>query len=135
MQEKSTTHLSRREREIVDIIYRLGEASAEQVRMEMIDPPGNASVRVHLRILMEKGVLTFRKEKQRFVYTPVVSALEARRSAMNRLIDTFFGGSATKAVAAMLSMSREDLTGEDMDLLAQLIERAKIEETNESDLD
>lgn len=135
MDDKKSVRLSRREREIMDIIYRLEEASAEQIRAEMPNPPGNASVRVHLRILKEKGILTYRKEKQRFVYSPVVPSQEARRSAMDRLIYTFFGGSATKAVTALLSMTSERLTPTDIDQLSKLIEQAKHEEHNEHDAD
>ena len=124
MPEPGPRHLSRREREIMDIVYRLGEASAEQIRAEMPDPPGNASVRVLLRILREKGHLAHRRDKQRYVYYPVVPVQEARQSAMRGLINTFFGGSARTAVAAMLSMTHEELSEEDFDALTNTVEEA-----------
>ncbi len=109
--------LARRERQIMDIIFRLGEASAEEVRSLLPDPPGNATVRRQLSILEEKGILQHRQEGQVFIYSPTVPHEEASRSAIQHMIDTFFEGSMPKAVAAMLSISGNELTGEEIEEL------------------
>lgn len=109
--------LARRERQIMDIIFRLGEASAEEVRSRLPNPPGNATVRRQLSILEEKGILQHRQEGQVFIYRPTVPHEEASRSAIQHMIDTFFEGSMHKAVAAMLSISGNELTKEEIEEL------------------
>src|SRR5262245_30408321 len=96
--------LSRREREVMDIVYRLGRATAADVRAEMPEPPTEAAVRTTLRILVRKGRLTHRYDGPRYVYSPTVEPEAARRSAFRHLLDTFFGGSARGAMAALLEM-------------------------------
>src|SRR5688572_20627761 len=97
--------LSRRERQIMDIVYRLGSTTAAEVLESLPDPPGYSAVRAMMRILEEKGHLTHRDDGPRYVYTPVVPRTAARQSAMRQLVRTFFDGSATQAAAALLDMS------------------------------
>lgn len=120
--------LSRRESQIMSIVYRLGTATAEEIRAELPDPPSNSSVRVLLRILEDKGHLRHEQDGQRYVYLPTVPAEKAGHSALKQLKTTFFGDRVPDVVAALLSMSRADLSSEDLDRLAQLIEEAKKED-------
>ena len=119
--------LSRRESQIMNIIYRLGEATAKQVLERLPDPPSNATVRSVLRILEDKGHLTHDKEGRSYVYRPTVPPEKARQSALRHLTDTFFDSSAPEAAAALISMSKSELSDEDLDELAQLIEEARQE--------
>ena len=123
----SEPELSRRERQIMDLVYRFEEATAEQIRAHLPNAPGNASVRVMLRILEEKGFLQHRREGRRFVYHPTIPAEQASTSATKRLIETFFEGSMSKAVVAMLSMSSSELSQEELDALVQSINNAQQE--------
>jgi|MudIll2142460700_1097286.scaffolds.fasta_scaffold2030972_1 BlaI family transcriptional regulator, penicillinase repressor len=118
--------LSRRENQIMDIVYELGKATAVQIQEQLPDAPSNSSVRVLLRILEEKGFLTHHVEAGKFIYSPTIPAEKAEQSAISHLLKTFFGGSAPRAVAALLSTT--DLTEEDLDELSQLIEQAKKED-------
>lgn len=118
--------LSRREREVMEILHRLGEASAARVRDEMEDPPTDAAVRSILRILVNKGHVTFRYDGPRYVFSPAVAQDEARRSALENLLDVFFDGSAEGAVAALLEL-RGRLTPQEKRHLVALIERAEEE--------
>lgn len=117
--------LSRRERQIMDIILEIGEATAADIQQRMPDPPGNSSIRVMLRILEEKGHLTHREEGGRYLYAPTAEPEKVRRFALRHLIKTFFGGSVPNAVSALLSA--EDLSKDELDKLAQLIEAARQE--------
>ncbi len=119
-------HLSRREREVMEILHRLGRATAAEVRIEMSDPPTDAAVRSVLRILGEKGHVGFVADGPRYVYTPTVSARAARRTAMERLMATFFDGSTEGAMAAMLESSGP-LSPEMKRRLKSLIDRAEEE--------
>src|SRR5262245_11819066 len=96
--------LSRREREVMDIVYRLGRATAAEIRAEMAQPPPDPAVRTTLRILVRKGRLKQEYAGPRYVYFPTVAAEAARKSAFRHLLDTFFGGSARGAMAALLEM-------------------------------
>ncbi len=118
--------LSRRENQIMDVVYELGEATAVQIQEQLPDAPSNSSVRVLLRILEEKGFLTHHVKAGKFIYTPIIPAEKAEQSAISHLLKTFFGGSAPRAVAALLSTA--DLTEEELDELSQLIEQAKKED-------
>ena len=120
--------LSRREGQIMTVIYRLGQATAEEVRTHLPDPPSNSSVRVLLRILEQKGHLTHERDGQRYVYRPIVPTEKAGRSELRQLTKTFFEGSVPGVVAALLSMSQSDLSQEELDELAALIEQAKQED-------
>ena len=119
--------LSRRERECLDILYKSGEATVAEVQEAMSDPPSYSAVRAMMRILEEKGHLTHRHDGPRYVYSPVVPRTAARQSALKQLVKTFFDGSATQAVAALLDMSESRLTPAEADQLATLIDRAKRE--------
>jgi predicted transcriptional regulator len=119
-------HLSRREREVMEILHRLGRATAAEVRSEMVEPPTDAAVRSVLRILGEKGHVGFVADGPRYVYTPTVSARAARRTAMERVLKTFFDGSTEGAMAAMLETSGP-LSPEMKRRLKALIDRAEEE--------
>lgn len=125
MAKKSFEHLSRRERQIMDAVYRLGEATAADVMEQIPSPPSNAAVRRLLAILEEKGYLRHRHDGPRYVYSPVEDINDARESAISHLTDTFFRGSTVKAVAAMLDLSSGDLSDEEIDQLKMLIDKAK----------
>lgn len=119
--------LSRRERQIMDALFRLGQATAAEVRAEMADPPGYSAVRAQLRTLEEKGHLRHEEEGPRYVYLPKVRPEQARRSALRHLVDTFFGGSAAEAASALLDHSAAKLSASELDELAQQIEKARKE--------
>ena len=127
MARKSPVHLSRRERQIMDVIYKLGEASVADVLKRLPDPPSYSAVRATLRLLEEKGHLRHKQQGVRFVYLPWVSREQARQSALKHLLSTFFDGSATQAVAALLDMSPRELSEEELQRLARLIEDAQKE--------
>ncbi|MEM9952408.1 MAG: BlaI/MecI/CopY family transcriptional regulator [Chloroflexota bacterium] len=117
------SHLSRRESQIMDVIYRLGEATAEQVREELTDNLSNSAIRSHLRILEKKEQLTHRRDGGQFVYIPTVAPEKARRSLLDHIVYTFFGGSTQDAIATLLDT--ENLTEDDLDQLSQLIDDAR----------
>jgi predicted transcriptional regulator len=127
MTHKGQPPLSRRERQIMEIVYGRGSATAAEVLEGMPDPPSYSAVRAMMRILEEKGHLTHRHDGPRYVYSPVVPRTAARQSALKQLVKTFFDGSATQAVAALLDMSESRLSAAEADQLATLIEKAKRE--------
>jgi BlaI family penicillinase repressor len=129
----AATHLSRRERQIMDILYRLGSATAAEIRTNLPEAPSYSTVRALLRILEDKGHLRHAYDGPRYVFTPVVSRPAAQKSALRQLLRTFFDGSATQAVAALLDMSARDLTDEELDKLGKLVEQAKGESEEEGD--
>ncbi len=119
--------LSRRERQIMDILYRSGKASASEVRDGMPDAPSYSAVRAMLRVLEEKGHIKHQEEGMKYVFAPVVAAGKAKRSAVKHVLDTFFHGSAEQAVAALLDVSSSRLTQEALNRMAEMIEKAKQE--------
>lgn len=127
MGDSSHKDLSRRERQIMDVIYRRGRASVAQVLGELPDPPSYSAVRAMLRVLEEKGHLEHEQDGPRYVYKPTLPRAEAQESAMKRLVRTFFDDSAEKAVVAFLDMSAAELSDEELDRLASLIAQAKKE--------
>ena len=127
MAEKKQPQLSRRERQIMEIVYGLRSASAADVLERLPDPPSYSAVRAMLRILEDKGHLTHRHDGPRYVYSPVVPRTAARQSALRQLVKTFFDGSSTQAVAALLDMSESRLSADEAEQLATLIEKAKRE--------
>jgi predicted transcriptional regulator len=127
MVKKSPALLSRRERQIMDIIYKHGRATAAEVQEQMTDPPSYSAVRAMLRILEEKGHLKHQQEGPRYVFVPTVGRNTAKRSALRHLLQTFFDNSAEQAMAALLDESQERLSPEELDRMAQLIEQAKKE--------
>ena len=118
-------HLSRRERQILDAVYARGEASAAEVWAALPDPPSKTAVRTLLTILEGKGHLTHRQEGLKYVYMPSRPRERAGKSALRRVLDTFFEGSLEKAVAAHLSDSAEGLPPEELTRLAALISQAR----------
>ncbi len=119
--------LSRRERQIMDILYQRGRASANDVRDAMPDAPSYSAVRAMLRVLEEKGHIKHQEEGMKYVFAPVVAAGKAKRSAVKHVMDTFFQGSAEQIVAALLDVSSTRLTRDELDRMAALIEKAKQE--------
>ncbi len=120
-------HHSRRERQILEILYERGKASAAEVRQAMPDAPGYSAVRALLRVLEEKGHVRHEEQGPKYVYLPVVARNKARRSAMKHVMDTFFSGSPEQIVAALLDVSAARLTREELDRMAAMIEQAKRE--------
>ncbi|MGA3236792.1 MAG: BlaI/MecI/CopY family transcriptional regulator [Bryobacteraceae bacterium] len=119
--------LSRRERQIMDILYRAGKASASDVLNAMPDPPSYSAVRAMLRVLEEKGHVKHQEEGLKYVYAPVVARDKAKRSAVKHVMETFFNGSAEQIVAALLDVSSTRLTRDELDRMAEMIEKAKKE--------
>jgi BlaI family penicillinase repressor len=120
-------NLSRRERQIMNVLYKLGKATAAEVMEQLPDPPGNASVRKLLRILEEKGDVQHIREGNRFVFFPTLSREKAKNSAMKHLLDTFFKGSTAGAVIALLNMSEKGLSDSEQDMITELIDKYKKE--------
>lgn len=119
--------LSRRERQIMEILYQRGKASAAEVREAMEDAPSYSAVRAMLRILEEKGHLKHQEEGLKYVYAPTVARDKAKRSAVKHLLDTFFNGSPEQIMAALLDVSSTRLTREELDRMSAMIEKAKSE--------
>jgi BlaI family transcriptional regulator, penicillinase repressor len=119
--------LSRRERQIMDVIYARGEASVAQVHAAIADRPSYSSIRALMRILEEKGHLRHKLKGRLYVFAPVRSRQTASRSAAKRLLDTFFGGSAERAMAALLEASDIKLSARDLERLAEIIAKARQE--------
>ena len=119
--------LSRRERQIMEVIYQLGEATAAEVLRGMPEPPSYSAVRALLRVLEEKGHLTHEERGPRYVYKPIVARESARRSALQRLVETFFEGSAEQTVAALLDISASRLSDDELKRMSRLIENTRKE--------
>lgn len=117
--------LSRRERQIMDIVYRRGEATAAQIQEELSDPPSYSAIRALLRILVDKEHLQHREDGPRYVYSPTLPRQKARAQALAQLVNTFFDGSALKAASALLGSSQRKLTKSELDELSALIDAAR----------
>jgi BlaI family penicillinase repressor len=117
--------LSRRERQIIDILYAQGRATAAEVQALLPDPPGYSAVRAMLRILEEKGHVRHEQDGPRYVYLPTVARENAKRSAMRHMLQTFFNGSAEQAISALLDDSSSKLSDAELDRLARMIEQAR----------
>jgi len=120
-------NLSRRERQIMDVLFRRGEASASEVQAGMESAPSYSAVRAHLRTLEEKGHVRHEAKGLRYVYLPTVRPGQARRHALRHLLETFFGGSAEKLMAALLDSGAAKLGREDLDRLSEMIDKAREE--------
>jgi BlaI family penicillinase repressor len=120
-------NLSRRERQIVDILYTLGRATAAEVRKRLPNRPSYSAVRAMLRVLEEKGHVKHEEQSLRYVFRPTLPREKAKRSALKHVLATFFDGSAEQAVAALLDGSAAKLSGEELNRLSKLIEKAKKE--------
>ena len=123
---ENPTALSRRERQVMDILYRRGEATVAEVMTDLPDPPTYSAVRSILRILMEKEMITHREDGPRYVYLPAVNTDRARDDALKHVIRTFFDGSAEQAVAAVLRMSDADLSAIEVEQLREKIKKARV---------
>ncbi len=124
---KKLRSLSRREREMMDIVYGAGSASAGEVRGRLADPPSYSAVRTTLRILEEKGFLSHAFDGKRYVYRPKLPRERARRGAIEHLLATFFDGSAAGAVVTLLERPGLQISREEFDRMAKLIDRARKE--------
>ena len=119
--------LTRREREIMDILHRRGRATAHDVMDELADPPSYSAVRTFLRLLEERGHVRHEQDGPRYVYAPTVTRRDAQRSALSHLVDTFFDGSIEEAVATLVESSKRKLSNEELDRIATLVAKAKKE--------
>lgn len=123
---KARSHLTRREREIMDALWELGdEASAEEIRERLPNPPGYSAIRAMLARLEAKGAIRHKEKALRYVYSPTTGRAAARRSALDRLVRVFFGGDTGEAVTAFLDA--EDWSADELDQIAKRIERMKKE--------
>ena len=128
MNKNELKTLSRREQQIMDIIYSRGQASATDVMENLPDPPSYSAVRALLRVLEEKGHLRHKQDGQRYVYSPTVARERVKRSALRRVLQTFFNDSAEDAVAALLDISQERLSDDELKRMEELIKQARKED-------
>lgn len=117
--------LSRRERQIMEIIYTQGRASAAEVMQALPDPPSYSTVRALLRFMEEKGYVKHTEEGRKYIYSPTLTAKKASRSALKNLLSTFFNDSVEQAFASLLDLKAKDLSGDDLDRLAQILKEKK----------
>lgn len=117
--------LTKRERQIMDTLYKLGRATAAEIRQRLDGAPSDSTVRTQLRVLEAKGHVRHEEHGLRYVYLPTVARRSASRSAMRHLVDTFFDGSTAKAVAALLGGDGARVSDEDLDRIARLVEDAR----------
>ena len=122
------TLLTKRERQIMDVLYRLGRATAAEVMERLDGAPGYSTVRTQLRVLERKGHVRHEEEGLRYIYLPTVPRHSARRSALKHLVDTFFDGSTSKAVAALLGGEASRVTDEELARIEDLVRNARMEE-------
>jgi BlaI family transcriptional regulator, penicillinase repressor len=125
MAKTAHSALTRRERQIMDILYRRGRATASEVMEALPGSPSDSTVRTQLRVLEGKGHVRHEEHGLRYVYVPAVPRHAARRSALRHLVDTFFDGSAEKVVAAVLGAEASRLTDDELDRIAELVARAR----------
>jgi BlaI family penicillinase repressor len=116
--------LSRRERQIMDVLYRMERATAAEIQTHLDPPPHYSTVRTQLRVLEEKGHLRHEEDGLRYVYVPVINRNRARRSALRHLVETFFEGSAGNAVAALLGGEVKRLTAEELERISRMVVEA-----------
>lgn len=116
------TALARREREVLEILYRRGESSAQEIQEEMDSPPSYSAVRALLATMIQKDLLKHRKESRRYLYQPAISGDAAKRNAMQRLLSTFFDGRPEKLVASLLDPSDQKLSQSEIERIRRLIE-------------
>lgn len=123
-----TSQLSRRERQIMDILYRDGKATAADVRSSLPEPPSYSAVRAMLRILEDKGHIRHEADGPRYIYMPIVTRDKAKRSALRHVLNTFFDGSAAQVLAALFEISPRDLDEQELARLRRMIDAAKNKE-------
>jgi predicted transcriptional regulator len=117
--------LTKRERQIMDVLYRLGRATAAQIMERVPGAPGYSTIRTQLRVLESKGHVKHEEQGLRYIYMPTVPRHSAARSALRHLVDTFFDGSSAKAVAALLGGEASRVSDEDLERIAQLVRNAR----------
>jgi BlaI family transcriptional regulator, penicillinase repressor len=127
MTHEKHMQLGRRERQIMDVVYRRGQASVSEVRGDLPDPPSYSAVRTMLGLLEEKGYLRHRQQGLKYVYIPAEDTSKVRNSALEHMVRTFFGGSPERAVAALLEMRDTKLSAKEKQYLSQLIKKAEQE--------
>jgi predicted transcriptional regulator len=120
--------LSRRERQIMDVLYERGRATAAEILAALPDPPGYSAVRALIKVLEDKGHVKHQEDGPRYVFTPSVPRAKARRNAVKHLLQTFFDDSAGEAVASLLGLSAGKLKAEELDKIEELIARARKEQ-------
>src|ERR1700745_4209721 len=121
MSKDTNKHVRRREREILDVIYRMGRPPAAEMLEQLSDPPSYSAVRALLRVLEEKGHLRQEEDGPRYVFLPTVPRERARQSALRQLLHTFFDGSTEQAVAALLDLSSTELSDAELERMRRLI--------------
>jgi BlaI family transcriptional regulator, penicillinase repressor len=133
MRKDTHRNLSRRERQIMDILYQRGRASASEILAALPDPPSYSAVRAKLRVLEEKGHVRHEAQELHYVYVPTTARDTARRSALRHMLATFFDGSVEQTVAALLDLAAADLSEQDLDRIGRLIEEARREAQEKGD--
>ncbi len=128
MAEQLEHQLSRRERQIMDVLFQSGQATAAEIRQGMPNAPSDSAVRTQLRILVEKGHIRHEQDGPRYLYRPTLEKEQAKKSALKRLVKTFFNGSAEDAMAALLDGSAPHLSEAELDRMAGLIQQARARE-------
>jgi predicted transcriptional regulator len=128
MSKARLTALSRRERDIMDVLFRRGRATADEVMRELSGDPSYSTVRTQLRVLEEKGHVRHEEDGRRFVYMPAIPRATARKAALRHVVDTFFDGSVERVVAALLGGDAARLTDEELTRIRQLVEDARKED-------
>lgn len=127
MTAKAHTNLSRRERQIMDILHQLEKATAAEVMELLPDPPSYSAVRALLRLMEEKGYLRHETDGAKYIYVPTVGREKARKSALKQMLQTFFDGSTEQAVAALLDLSKSRLKDDELNRLSEIIDQARKE--------
>jgi BlaI family penicillinase repressor len=130
----NSSQLSRRERQIMDLIYEMSEASAKDILAALPNPPSYSAIRATVNKLEKKGYLAHREQDLKYIYFPTIDHEEARVSAIQRLLKIFFGGSTSQAVTAMLNLNMNEISTEDLEELDAMIDRARIEKTRTTNL-
>ena len=125
MSGKIIPQLTKRERQIMDVLYKLGRATASDIRRRLDGAPSDSTVRTQLRVLEAKGHVRHEEQGLRFVFVPTVPRHSARRSALRHVVDTFFDGSAAKAVAALLGGDAAKLSDDELERIARLVDDAR----------
>jgi predicted transcriptional regulator len=119
--------LTRRERQIIEVVYRFGKVSAADVVENLPGEPNNATIRTILNVLEEKGFLEHETVKGRYIYYPTISLQQARRTALNQVLETFFKGAEARAVISILKKSDSDLSADDAEMILELIDKTREE--------
>jgi predicted transcriptional regulator len=125
MSSRASSLLTKRERQIMDVLYKLGRATAAEIMERVVGAPGYSTVRTQLRVLESKGHVRHEEQGLRYIYVPTVPRHSARRSALKHLVDTFFDGSSAKAVAALLGGEAARVSDEELDRIAKLVKDAR----------